>query len=42
LDFVSAAEGEGFARLVTGMVEAIKPLGPLGLVADRHGLDKPI
>ncbi len=42
LDFVSAAEGEGFARLVTGMVEAIKTLGPLDLPVHSHGLDQKI
>lgn len=30
LDFVSAAEGETFARVVTGMVAELKALGPLG------------
>jgi F420-non-reducing hydrogenase iron-sulfur subunit len=40
LDFVSAAEGEGFARLVTGMVEAIRPLGPLDLRADVDGVNR--
>ncbi len=29
LDFVSAAEGEKFARVITEMVEAIRTLGPL-------------
>jgi F420-non-reducing hydrogenase iron-sulfur subunit len=29
LDFVSAGEGEAFARIVTEMVDAVKRLGPL-------------
>ncbi len=33
LDFVSAAEGEAFARVVTEMVEELKTLGPLGFAA---------
>jgi len=32
-DFVSAADGEGFARVVTEMTDAIKSLGPLDLAA---------
>jgi F420-non-reducing hydrogenase iron-sulfur subunit len=31
LDFVSAAEGEAFARIMTEMAEAVKRLGPLVL-----------
>jgi F420-non-reducing hydrogenase iron-sulfur subunit len=31
LDFVSAAEGEAFARIMTEMVDAVKRLGPLVL-----------
>lgn len=30
LDFVSAAEGEAFARFVTQMTEELKAMGPLG------------
>ncbi len=35
LDFVSAAEGESFARVVTGMVEELRALGPLGFGIDN-------
>jgi F420-non-reducing hydrogenase iron-sulfur subunit len=35
LDFVSAAEGEAFARVVTEMVEELKALGPLGFRASN-------
>jgi len=33
LDFVSAAEGEAFARIMAEMTEAIKKLGPLNRAA---------
>ena len=32
-DYVSAAEGEKFARVVSEMVEAVRTLGPLRLPA---------
>lgn len=34
-DFVSAAEGEKFARVVTEMTEAVRSLGPLALHIER-------
>jgi len=34
-DFVSAGEGEKFVEVITGMVEDIRVLGPLGRLADQ-------
>jgi F420-non-reducing hydrogenase iron-sulfur subunit len=37
LDWVSAAEGERFANIVTGFTQQVKSLGPMG---EAEGLDK--
>ncbi len=38
LDFVSAGEGEAFARIMTEMVDAVKRLGPLMITRAREQL----
>ncbi len=38
LDFVSAAEGEAFARVVGEVVEAVRRLGPLVVSRSRHAV----
>ena len=39
LDFVSAAEGEAFAKVVTDLVDELKGMGPLGLKPQPQGRD---